>query len=584
MKHHQIRLFSTRRMLITVIMIACSYGAVYSQTSSYTYFPTYEATIQNQTVLGSDFYFDLYLRSTGPGNIFFSLNQITLTFNSSAFTSPSFEFFPDDESSVTLVNSLNNSVAIGYYGNTATSVASNELRIAFFPIVAGSETELNTLIANIDHRANVHRYGRFKVSGISDPSQSMNLQWKTSGTSETMLFSYDSTSGPVYQSYRMTGTLVPPQNTPLGVPYFGEGTIANQRVVGSDFLFDVYLRSTTTQDLYLGNGQFIFTFNSAAFTNPVLSLQPNDVSAFSLTNSNATSPAAFYLANTSLSISGNELRVSINQPVFTTQTQFDARIARIDQQPATHLYGKFKVSGITDPTAFMNLQWKTVTNPFSRIFSLENVTPWFGSEVGMTWTNPPNTPLPVELVSFSAQLRDRRVHLRWETATETNNHGFEIQREVQRSFDRSEWQTIGFMQGAGTSSAPRQYTYVDDLTGTMPDAAVVNYRLRQLDRDGTVSFSETVSVRLAGTIDLEVSPMPVRSTSTLRFVLAEQSSVDLVVTDCLGREVRRYHHDAMLAAGNHVTTFNAADLPAGLYMCRLRTSAGTFVRPILIVR
>ena len=78
----------------------------------------------------------------------------------------------------------------------------------------------------------------------------------------------------------------------------------------------------------------------------------------------------------------------------------------------------------------------------------------------------------MELVAFSGQLIDRSVVLRWETATESNNHGFEIQKRR-----GAEWAALGFVAGQGTSNVPMHYEYVD----ASPDPTNT-YRLRQIDR------------------------------------------------------------------------------------------------------
>ena len=79
-----------------------------------------------------------------------------------------------------------------------------------------------------------------------------------------------------------------------------------------------------------------------------------------------------------------------------------------------------------------------------------------------------NVPLPVELSSFSALVNSNNVNLNWKTATEVNNNGFEVQREVrnQKSEAGSQWEKIGFVQGHGNSNSPKEYSFIDkNLTG-----------------------------------------------------------------------------------------------------------------------
>jgi 2',3'-cyclic-nucleotide 2'-phosphodiesterase (5'-nucleotidase family) len=67
--------------------------------------------------------------------------------------------------------------------------------------------------------------------------------------------------------------------------------------------------------------------------------------------------------------------------------------------------------------------------------------------------------LPVELIAFNANVNDKKVNISWQTATEMNNRGFEIQRRV----GNFNWQTIGFVKGNGTTTQIQSYAYSDNL-------------------------------------------------------------------------------------------------------------------------
>ncbi|MCU0405962.1 MAG: hypothetical protein MUE64_03155, partial [Ignavibacteriaceae bacterium] len=86
--------------------------------------------------------------------------------------------------------------------------------------------------------------------------------------------------------------------------------------------------------------------------------------------------------------------------------------------------------------------------------------------------------LPVELTSFTAISQSGKTILNWLTATETNNLGFEIQR-MRDNFD---WENIGFVEGYGTTTEPKEYSYIDDLNTIQ--STVLFYRLKQIDFDG----------------------------------------------------------------------------------------------------
>ncbi|MEJ8756339.1 GDSL-type esterase/lipase family protein [Pontibacter sp. H259] len=98
-------------------------------------------------------------------------------------------------------------------------------------------------------------------------------------------------------------------------------------------------------------------------------------------------------------------------------------------------------------------------------------------------------PLPVTLTRFEAQqTHDKKVKLHWQTASEQNNLYF----EVQRSFaDSVHFKTIGKVNGAGTTNVAKTYTYLDHAA----PVADLYYRLRQVDTDGTETYSKSIHLR-----------------------------------------------------------------------------------------
>jgi hypothetical protein len=94
--------------------------------------------------------------------------------------------------------------------------------------------------------------------------------------------------------------------------------------------------------------------------------------------------------------------------------------------------------------------------------------------------------LPVELLSLESQWIAGQVELRWETAVEINNEGF----EVQRSPDLEDWQAIGWVEGQGSTEVVTQYVFVDRA----PESSQQYYRLMQVDFDGKVEYSPILAV------------------------------------------------------------------------------------------
>lgn len=189
------------------------------------------------------------------------------------------------------------------------------------------------------------------------------------------------------------------------------------------------------------------------------------------------------------------------------------------------------------------------------------------------------SPLPVELTSFSAYRKADHVNLRWNTATETNNFGFEIERRN----DDGAWTNIGFVAGHGNSNSPKRYDFEDAVAGMR---GRISYRLKQIDRDGSVEYSSTVMVRMDDeSVELiSAYPNPFNPTTTVNFSLATGSPVHLGLFDVTGREVLNVLDGAMLGAGTHSQTINADGLASGRYLLILQTASGSTVHPVVLTK
>ncbi|MCW8803957.1 MAG: T9SS type A sorting domain-containing protein [Ignavibacteriaceae bacterium] len=175
-----------------------------------------------------------------------------------------------------------------------------------------------------------------------------------------------------------------------------------------------------------------------------------------------------------------------------------------------------------------------------------------------------DTNVPVELESFTGKVSDGNVTLEWTTATEINNQGFEIQ----RSFD-SEFQTIGFVDGHGTTTETRSYIFVDRNV----NAGSYIYRLKQMDFNGSYEYSPVVNVDVSAPNEFSLSqnyPNPFNPSTKIDFSLAVDSKVTLKVFDVLGQEVTSLINNNNLEAGLHSVDFDASALNSGIYFYILK--------------
>jgi hypothetical protein len=193
-----------------------------------------------------------------------------------------------------------------------------------------------------------------------------------------------------------------------------------------------------------------------------------------------------------------------------------------------------------------------------------------GAPNDATQTTFVNTVLPVELVMFNAFAQRTGATLVWQTATETNNYGFEIERRaVSYQLSATSWQKAGFVGGAGTSSSPRRYSFVDANLASGRYA----YRLKQIDHDGTFRYSSAAEVEVGlapSEFKLEPNfPNPFNPSTTIEFTLGMDGHASLRVYNVLGQEVATLFDDVAQAGRVYPVKFDASRLPSGVYFAKL---------------
>lgn len=183
--------------------------------------------------------------------------------------------------------------------------------------------------------------------------------------------------------------------------------------------------------------------------------------------------------------------------------------------------------------------------------------------------------LPVELSSFNAYSVGNFVTLKWQTATEVNNYGFDIERKQ----GTENWNKIGFVAGSGNSNSPKSYSYTDSPTG----GTSFSYRLKQIDYDGNFEYYDAITVLLNGSDRaklLQNNPNPFNPSTAIKFYIPNDSKVRIAIYDILGREVTTLL-DEQKQAGYHIVYWNGNDkngiaAASGIYLYRL--TVGNYVK------
>lgn len=170
--------------------------------------------------------------------------------------------------------------------------------------------------------------------------------------------------------------------------------------------------------------------------------------------------------------------------------------------------------------------------------------------------------IPVELVSFTATTISKDVLLSWSTASETNNYGFEIERGI-----NGEYLKVGFVPGYGTTTESRNYSYTDQNI----NSGTYNYRLKQIDLDGTFEYSSEIEVDITvpGMFSLEQNyPNPFNPSTKITFSLASESKITLKIYNVLGQEIATLIN-RNLPAQVHNIDFDASEFNSGVYFYSL---------------
>ena len=185
---------------------------------------------------------------------------------------------------------------------------------------------------------------------------------------------------------------------------------------------------------------------------------------------------------------------------------------------------------------------------------------------------------PVELISFNADVFNNDVELKWITETETNNSGFEIQ----RNSSNLEWKNIGFIKGQGISTEEHNYLFIDENVS----AGQYEYRLKQIDYDGSYEYSDIVNVNISGPAEYSLQqnyPNPFNPTTTIKYSIPENGNVKLNVYNSIGEEVGKLVN-GYKEAGSYKINFDASKLSSGIYFYKLNVNNYNSVKKMLLLK
>ncbi len=242
-----------------------------------------------------------------------------------------------------------------------------------------------------------------------------------------------------------------------------------------------------------------------------------------------------------------------------------------------------KIYFTIDGGANWSIQYSNPNNNLLNIYFYDSQLGWATGENGYLLRTT-NGGTPVELNSFTANVNGSNVTLNWSTSSEANNSGFEVYRKKtgERSQER-EWKLIGFVEGSGTTTEQKYYTFKDEHLSE----GIYSYRIKQIDFDGTYKYydlSESVEIGSPNKFELSQNyPNPFNPSTKIKYSVADAyyaspAWVTLKVYDILGNEVTTLVNEYKQAGSYEVefqSTAGSRQLASGVYYYQLK--AGSFI-------
>ena len=192
-------------------------------------------------------------------------------------------------------------------------------------------------------------------------------------------------------------------------------------------------------------------------------------------------------------------------------------------------------------------------------------------------------PLPVELTNFTSNVENDKVNLKWQTETESNNYGFEVERSPSSTIPRQDvWKKIGFVKGSGNSNSLKNYSFMDS---NPVGGSNFSYRIKQIDNDGSFKYSKVLSVKVTPSqFSLDQNyPNPFNPTTTIKYSLPTRDRIEIKLYNITGKEVASLV-DKVQEAGIYSVQFNGSNFASGVYFYRLTTSKSSLIKKMILLK
>ena len=188
-----------------------------------------------------------------------------------------------------------------------------------------------------------------------------------------------------------------------------------------------------------------------------------------------------------------------------------------------------------------------------------------------------------DAIRFNAKRSPSTILLEWQTS----NIDYEDSFEIERSFDGVLWKHVNSIPGYAAVSSNNIYTYNDPILPDFYRNGRAVYRIKQHATEGNTIVSQTLMINFSRQPKMELSqnyPNPFNPYTNISFQLPRSQKVTMHVFNTMGQEVARPIDNVSLEDGEHTITFSADGIPAGQYIYRLVTDAGSLNRSMYIMK
>ena len=299
---------------------------------------------------------------------------------------------------------------------------------------------------------------------------------------------------------------------------------------------DVEVKASTTDSVFvIGDQNYKFNYNADAIDNPII----NQELGFSL-----FATGQFYSPHNTngSSVSGDTGLMVLN---VVWLNGFPGSPLSPNWTPVSRL--EFDIIDSTNLTECLRLEWRDKANNPTHFTNITEVEAGnastatvkenaYASNTGCLDTLcGGNTSFPVEWISFDVKKDEQDAVLEWAVGSELNNDYF----EVERSLDGYRFESIGFVEGKGTTNLSSDYSF-RDVEVTQYARPVLYYRLRQVDTDGSFVFSHTVELNLSSPapVSMVVFPNPAEQFALVDYYVKSNRSSRLEIMNVEGKIVQ----------------------------------------------